>query len=86
MRWDEQKRCPKPTPFGQCELRDDHEDDCRTGLHRGHGPPWEHDRCFHFAGGDGTRCVLIHGHEEPHDPPSVERYPRGWHPDDEQRS
>ncbi len=70
MRWDEQQRCMVQTSTGQCELRSDHidrEEDHETGLSDGHGPPWQHDRCFHFAGGDGTRCVLIYGHEDEED-------------------
>lgn len=66
MRFDEQQRCLEQTPAGQCELRSDHDGEHQTGLPAGHGPPWELDRCFHFAG-DGTRCVLIHGHDGPHD-------------------
>lgn len=71
MRWDEQKRCVVQTSTGQCELRSDHidrDEDHETGLPGGHGPAWSHDRCFHFAGGDGTRCVYIHGHGGDHDP------------------
>lgn len=67
VRWDEQRRCVVQTSTGQCELRSDHidrDEDHETGLPGGHGPAWQHDRCFHFAGGDGTRCVLIYGHEE----------------------
>lgn len=83
-RWDDQQRCTFMTPKGQCELRDDHTEDPNpfyskhaTGLRNGHGNPWEYDRCFHFAGGDGTRCVLIYGHGKDHDPPTpptINRY------------
>lgn len=69
MRWDEQKRCAFMTDNGQCEDRDDHEGDHETGLPTGHGNPWEYDRCFHFASGDGTRCVYLNGHNGDHDPP-----------------
>ena len=79
-RWDDQQRCTHMTPTGQCELRDDHRDHPPRGIARfiehatdlrdGHGNPWEYDRCFHFAGGDGTRCVFIHGHDGDCDPPA----------------
>lgn len=66
MRWDEQRRCGGRVGGKRCELRDDHSGEHEVGLSRAHGPPWEHDRCFHFAGGDGTRCVLIYGHSGEH--------------------
>ena len=64
--FDDQQRCTSVDGARRCERPADHDGDHATGLNRGHGNPWEHDRCFHFAGGDGTRCVLIHRHPGEH--------------------
>lgn len=54
-----------PKGTDRCELRDDHEGEHAIGQPRGHGKPWEHDRCARY--GDKSRCELIHKHRGPHE-------------------
>ena len=66
MRFDEQRRCQGWIGGQRCERRDDHDGEHAIDLRDGHGNPWEQDQCFHFSGGNGTRCVLLYGHRGSH--------------------
>ena len=58
----EEERCEGLVGTEQCERHDGHKPDCAIDLYNGHGRPWQRDRCFYFAGGNGTRCRWVYGH------------------------